>query len=104
MERSFYASARFEINQTILLLSSVSYEYVKKIPIRKLIKFIDKISDNRNEEYAFRIWLSAYPFMTQENYIPFNEFYKKQEKEKSIEEARKEVNDAVRAFEEEVDN
>ncbi|SJZ60844.1 hypothetical protein [Anaerorhabdus furcosa] len=100
MERSFYTSARFEINQVILLLSSVSYDYVKKIPVKKFRDFVDKIIGNKNEEYAFRIWSSAYPFMTQENYIPFDEFYKKKKKEKSIEEARKEIAEAVQAFEE----
>ncbi|WP_332492486.1 hypothetical protein [Anaerorhabdus sp.] len=73
---------------------------MKKIPVKKFRKFIDKLNDNKSEEYAFRIWLSIYPNMNQENYISFSDFYKKKSKEKSREEIKKDIDEAMKAFEE----
>ncbi|MEG0165979.1 MAG: hypothetical protein RR660_11790 [Anaerorhabdus sp.] len=48
------------------------------------------------------MWLKAYHYMliNPDVFIPFDDFYKKKKKEKSIEEARKEVAEAVQVFEE----
>lgn len=102
MERTFYISARYEIVEITLLLSSVPYEYLRRIPLLSFRKLIEGKIEENAREIAWEMWLKAYHYMliNPDVFIPFDDFYKKKKKEKSIEEARKEVAEAVQAFEE----
>lgn len=48
------------------------------LDIEDFVGLAAKAIDNREEAKAWDMWLTRYPYMTQENYIPFNQFYQKQ--------------------------
>lgn len=50
-------------------------DYVLNLNYADGISLINKGLEKANEENAFRIWLTIYPNMTKDNFIPFDEFY-----------------------------
>jgi hypothetical protein len=47
------------------------------LDIQDGILLINKAVEKDEEDKAFRMWLSIYPNMDEENFIPFSEYYEK---------------------------
>jgi hypothetical protein len=43
-------------------------------------KLIKKAFDKREEEKAWQMWLTLYPNMNKDNFVPFSDFYKEMKK------------------------
>lgn len=75
------------------------------MPLSKSIKLIEKAQEEETREYAFRIYLAAYPNMGKENFKSFNEFWEEIKPKKvevdtrSKEEIMEEIMDIEKSFE-----
>lgn len=82
------------------LHSDYSFSYVLSLPIKNVVKLLTKSLERHQEEKAWQMYLTKYPQMDEENYIPFREFYKPQQKTevKSSEEILEEVKGTLDTF------
>ncbi|MCK9191257.1 MAG: hypothetical protein M0P10_06915 [Sphaerochaetaceae bacterium] len=51
--------------------------YILKMPFHRAIKLINKANIEREKDKLFALYTSAYPHMTKENYMSFDEFAEK---------------------------
>lgn len=59
-----------------MLHSRYSFTYVLKLPIAQITKLLINAYEKQSEEKAWQLYLTKYQHMTEENYVPFDEFYK----------------------------
>lgn len=50
-------------------------QYVFRLPAKRAIKLINKAIDEDRKQRFFMQWLMYLPFMTKDNYVPFEEYY-----------------------------
>lgn len=50
--------------------------YVLTLPINNISRLLTRAYESKNEKKAWDLYLTKYPFMTQEDLITFEEFYK----------------------------
>ncbi|TCJ05042.1 hypothetical protein [Cytobacillus praedii] len=53
-------------------------EYIFHLEAEEGIALISKAFEKHQEDKAFQLYLSKYPYMTEKTYIPFHEFYNPQ--------------------------
>lgn len=53
-------------------------EYFNKQPIKIGISLINKAIEKREEQRAWGMWISKYPYMTKDSFVPFSQFYNQQ--------------------------
>lgn len=74
--------------------SHYPFDYVLKLSVNQTTKLLIKAVEKQSEEKAWQLYLSKYPYMSEENYVPFEKFYNPQrgkEEAKSAEDILAEV-------------
>ena len=56
-------------------------DFILSMDVDEGREMIIKAYEKQNEDKAYQLYLMKYPDMTQENFIPFDEFYKPNRKE-----------------------
>ena len=51
-------------------------EYFNKLNLSVGVKLIHKAFEDIDRQRAWDVWVSAYPYMDKNNYVPFEKFYK----------------------------
>jgi hypothetical protein len=59
----------------LLLKRYSNIDYVLHLPIKRGINLLKKAMDEDTRDYAFKIYLAAYPNMDKKNFKTFNEFW-----------------------------
>lgn len=60
-----------------LLHSTYDFRYILKLDIRLVTRLLISALEKREECKAWEMWLSLYPKMTTDTFIPFSEFHKR---------------------------
>ena len=55
------------------------------------IEFINKAIEERDKEQLWEMWLVQYPHMSEEDYIPFDEFYDKATGKNLVQKPKQEI-------------
>jgi len=50
------------------------------LDVDEFVRLINKSLEKREERKAWEMWLTLYPKMTKENFMPFSEFFNMQKK------------------------
>ena len=61
-----------------LLSANYQMDHIGKMPLSFGCKVIFHELEKREERKAWEMWLTLYPKMTKENFMPFSEFFKMQ--------------------------
>lgn len=59
----------------MLLKRYSNIDYILKLPLKRATKLIKKAQEEETREYAFRIYLAAYPNMDKKNFKSFDNFW-----------------------------
>lgn len=46
-----------------------------RLPVKHIARLLDKASDKQAENTAWELYVSVYPKMTKETFVPFEKFY-----------------------------
>jgi hypothetical protein len=58
-----------------ILSKSFDINHIMTMPFDFVIRAIKHAVERQNEQRSWEQWLTVYPHMTKENFVPFNEFY-----------------------------
>jgi wyosine [tRNA(Phe)-imidazoG37] synthetase (radical SAM superfamily) len=74
----------------LLLKRYSNIEYIIHLPLKRGIKLLKKAMEEDTKEYAYRIYLAAYPNMDKKNFKTFNEFWEETKPQNVIIDTRSE--------------
>lgn len=83
--------------------SFYNFGYVIKLPIKNITRLLIKANDKQKENSAWELYVAIYPKMTEETFIPFEEFYNNRTtkiEDKSEEEILEDVKGIIDTFNE----
>ena len=58
-----------------LLMTRYDMTYYNKMPLKLGVQLIYKAILERERAKAWQIWLTVYPLMTKQNFVPFSEYF-----------------------------
>lgn len=75
----------------MLLHSYYNFDYILSLRLRNITRLLVKAKLKEDEDFARKMYISLYPNMTKESYVPFEEFYKRKEKKKKKKQTQEEI-------------
>lgn len=77
--------------------SYYDFNFVSRQPVKIITRLLYKAHEKQEKQQAWEIWLTKYPNMTENDYVSFNEFWKKLKSPK-IEESNESVQETFNRF------
>jgi hypothetical protein len=75
----------------MLLHSYYNFDYVLGLDLKRITRLLVKAKLKEDENFARKMYISIYPNMTKETYIPFEKFYERKEKKKKKKQTQEEI-------------